>query len=187
MESYGISDVEKKKPLSVVNMLCSPSMPIHKSHQCSATNKASFAVNSEFSHVVADTNVFINHLNTLSTLQNWDLTVVVPFIGKPAQLQGLNSAVINELDGLKTRKDSVGSAARVAISFLKDTMASSSAWMGQSFRQTFLKVSPLMGHVSVCPDDRVLDCAIFFNENPESYHSVVLITDVCCFIAFSHS
>lgn len=142
-------------------------------------SRQTFAVALDFSHLVVDTNVFINNLALLSSLRDWGLTIVVPFIGKNPYYSQLTVPVVNELDGLKLRQDAVGSSARVAITFLRDTLSKQeNHFIGQSIRQTLLNTSPLLMRNNVHPDDRVLDCALYFNEQPDSYQGVVLITDV---------
>lgn len=123
------------------------------------------AVCLDYQWVVVDTNCFLDSISVICSLKDWNLHVVVPFI------------VVQELDGLKNRKDSVGSQARVAISALQPLIDSDKyRFVGQGMNQSFIDYTRFFAKKAISPDDRVLDCAIWFNSNGSSKDNVVLVT-----------
>jgi len=116
----------------------------------------------DYSHLVIDTNCFLDHLSNILRLKRYKslLTVVIPY------------TVVEELDGLKKDNGGVGQKARAALNSINHEITLGEGWMiGQSLEDTFsmqgLKTN----------DDIILDCAIFMDRKKlNSENRVILVT-----------
>jgi len=120
----------------------------------------------DFTHLVIDTNCYLEHLNDIITLKKYKnlFKIVVPYV------------VINELDGLKkSQENHINAGARAAISKINHEMSLNEDWLiGQSLEDTFMKNHAFGKKTN---DDMILDCALYFDRKVlNNEKKVILVT-----------